>query len=173
MALVSNGFFMNVSIVDAAGNKAALKYDLDMANWAALNTAVGDGTIDGIIADLDAVTQGTVVGYTLGEGFVEDTLSYGSAGSEVENIALISAQIDGAIDKYASLRIPAPVDGIFLGTTGENRNRVDVQDTALVDYLTNFGTTGKIKVSDGEKIADPTAAGNVTGKRIHRGSRKG
>lgn len=173
MALVTDKTFLNVTLVDAAGNRSNMRFDLSYADLAALNTADGAGSIDGFLADLAAVTNATVVAASFGEAVVEDTEQYGATGSEVENVALITAAIDGEIGKYTTLRIPAPVDGLFLGTTGENRNLIDTSDADLQTYLGYFVSGGMITVSDGESIADPAVTGNFKGKRIHRGSRKG
>lgn len=175
MALVSDGFGLNVTLVDASGvNKSTLRFPLDYADWAAFNTGVGAGEIDTILNIIGQVTDATILGYTVGQSFVEDTDSVGAAGSEVENVALITCLIDGYVNKYATLRIPAPTDGIFLAATGPNRNIVDVDDAAVQAYLSLFENgTGYCTISDGEYVADPTVAGNAKGKRIHRGSRKG
>lgn len=173
MGLVHDKFYLNVSLVDAAGNKAASRFDLDYADWAAFNTAIAAGAATSFLADLAAITNATIVGYSVGESFVEDTNLYGAAGSEVENIAMLTCAIDGELNKYTTLRVPAPVDGLFLGTQGDNRNIVDVADADLLTYLNYFISGGMVLVSDGESIADPTTAGNFKGKRIHRGSRKG
>lgn len=172
MALVSKGTFLNVVLADAAGNKSTLNYKLDFADLDALNT--GATTITDILAALNAVTDAQVVSYNMGEAFAEDASFYGAAGSEVENVALITAKVDGATPgKSVSLRVPAPNDGVFLGTTGENRNILDTADAAMRTYLALFTADGHIEVSDGESIEDPTAAGTWKGKRIHRGSRNG
>jgi len=75
--------------------------------------------------------------------------------------------------KFVSLRIPAPAVSIFQGTTGENKNVIDITDADLRTYLGLFESTGPILVSDGESIMDSATVGNFKGKRIHRGSRNG
>jgi len=164
MALVSTGFFCSVTIVDASGvNKSNLQFDIaDEADAATIATR------------LTALTSGLVQSYRVGEKFEEDTLVVGTAGSEIENVALISARIDNPAEKYAQLRIPAPVDGLFNATTGSGRNIVNPAFAALQTYLGSFvTTTGIATLSDGETLLAPATAGNVTGKRIHRASRKG
>lgn len=168
MALASKGYFVNVTVVDSGGNKGTLRYALTAATIA---DAVTDAAT--IISTLNAVTDGVVIGYSVGEAFEEDTNFFAATGVHIENVALISAKIDDPEIKYASLRIPAPVDGIFLAASGPNYNKVDPADAALVAYLQNFETAGIATVSDGEVLESPGTAGNVTGKRIHRGSRKG
>lgn len=174
MALVTKGTFLNVTLADAGGNKSTLQFGLDYADLAALSTGVTAGDITGILADVNAVTDATVVGYTVGQAFAEDATFYGAAGSEVENNALIVAKVDGSTPgKTVSLRVPAPAAGIFLGTTGDDQRTVDTADADILAYLANFASTGHITVSDGESIVDPTTSGSWKGKRIHRGSRNG
>lgn len=177
MSLVQRKVFLNISLADAAGNKASLNLETRYADLAALNT--GHTTNDeifgvgGIIPSLEAVTDAQVVGVAFGVKYEEDTNFFGAAGSEVENHALITAKIAGNPGKKANLRVPAPNDGVFLGATGENRNIVDTTDAAMQTWLAFFESGGKMYVSDGEDLADSATAGNWKGKRIHRGSRLG
>lgn len=175
MALVSKGTFLNITLADAAGNKSTLQYTLDYADLAALSTNIADiNGAGGVLADLNAITDGTIISYSVGEAFGEDATLLGAADSEVEEIALISAQIDGTTPgKTASIRVPAPVNGIFVGAFGDNRNIVDTADADMLAFLENFSGNGHILVSDGESIVDPTESGAWKGKRIHRGSRNG
>lgn len=167
MALVSQGFSLSVTLSDQGGNKSTLKYDLVAADFATAVTAAAT-----VIAALDAVTDAAIVAYSLAERFEEDTSAFGLG--EVENVASIVARIDAAEQKYATIRIPAPVDGIFQAASGPLYNVVDPADVALVAYLDIWDSTGGVaNLSDGEKLVDPGTAGNVTGKRIHRGSRRG
>lgn len=175
MSLVSKGVFLNVTLADAAGNKSNLQLATKYTDLADLSTNIADITgAGGVLADLNAITDATIVSYSIGEAFAEDATFYGAAGSEVEANALIVAKVDGSVPgKTVSLRVPAPVDGMFLGTTGDNRNIVDTADADTRAWLANFTSTGVLTVSDGESIEDPTAAGTWKGKRIHRGSRNG
>ena len=177
MALVQRKVFMNIVLADAAGNRSSMQLETQYADLNALNTAhttndeiFGAG---GIIPTLEAVTDATVVSVSFGVKYEEDTNLYGAAGSEVEALALITAQVAGNPAKKVNLRVPAPVDAIFLGTTGENRNIVDTSNTNIQAWLALFESPGKFYVSDGENIADTATPGNWKGKRIHRGSRVG
>lgn len=172
MALVSKGTFLNVTMSDAAGDTSTMRYALDFADLAALNTGIA--TISDILVDINAVSDARIAAYSIGEAFVEDGSRYGDAGSEVEAVALITADIDSAVPgKVVTLKIPAPTSGIFRGTVGDDRNVVDIANADVQNYLANFSATGHILTSDGESIKDPTVAGNWKGKRIHRGSRNG
>ncbi len=173
MSLVFQYAFLNVVLIDEAKNNAGMKLALDYVSLDTLNTAFTGGAITQIITDLEAITDALVASYNVGVRYQEDTAVVGGANSEVENVALISALLDGFIDKRASLRIPAPVIGIFMTATGEGKNIVDVSDTALQTWLAHFETSGEITVSDGESIQDSATAGTFKGKRIHRGSNRG
>lgn len=176
MAIEATKRFLSVTLADFGGNTSTLRFDLDFADLAALVTGIADITgAGGLIADLAAVTNAAVVAYSLGEEYKEAVVAsqYGAADSQVEDIALITAKIDGEPGKYANLRIPAPVTGIFLAGPGPEADQVDVTDVALRAYLNNFIAAGIALVSDGENIEDPTTSGAFKGKRIHRASRKG
>lgn len=180
MTLALQGYQGNIKIVDAAGNPSYLRPDVVGADYA---TALSN--LQSIITELDPLTDGLIVGYSLSTVYAEDTDTYGAAGSEVENIAEVVCPLE-TVGKYHTFRIPAPADAIFVGTSGPDRNRVDTSDADLLAYVSLFtdktgydGTPGAdaiALVSDGEKIAPDNANDKPfisTGKRIHRASRKG
>lgn len=173
MALAFKKAFLNFTLLDEAGNRSSMRYDLDYADLAALSTAWTAGDITTIATDLAAVTDALLAGYNVGVQFEEDTAEVGASGSEVENVALISAKLTGFVNKRVSLRIPAPVVGIFEDTQGEGKNIVDTSDAALQAYLAHMEASGVIEVSDGESIKDSATAGTFKGKRIHRASTRG
>lgn len=172
MALVQKEVYVDFVVTDAGGNKSNIRHATDYADLDALAAGVTAGDITAMIASLNAVTDGVITGYSYGVRFGEDSTFFAAAGVEVENVAIISAKIAGEVNKSTTLRVPAPNDGIFLQSSGPDRNTIDPTDTALVTWLDNF-STGHLLVSDGEQIADPAVAGNFKGKRIHRASRKG
>lgn len=179
MAIVSQGFNASVKLVDAGGNDSVLRFDVQGATYA---TALAN--LQAIVAALDPLTNALVAGYTVAEKFAEDTDQYGAAGSEIENIAQIVSPLE-TTGKYATVKIPAPVDAMFVGTTGPDRNKVNTSYAALLTYLglftdkTGYGTPGAdaiALVSDGEKIKPDDANSRPfieAGKRIHRASRSG
>jgi len=166
MALVTAGWGLTVVLVDTGGNKSTLRYDLTAADYT--TAAVDRGTI---LAALAAVTDAVIVQHSLSEIYREDTTLYG--GGEVENVALIDVTIDAAFLKTAQLRIPAPDASLWVDVSGPNWNVIDPTVAALQTYLNLWTTGNELYLSDGETILDPTVAGRVKGKRIHRGSRKG
>jgi len=173
MSLAFQNAFLNLVLVDEAGNNAGMRLALDYASLDALNTAFTAGDITQIVTDLEAVTDSLIASYNVGVRYQEDTAVVGGAGSEVENVALISAKLAGFIDKRVGLRVPAPVIGIFQAAQGEGKNIVDVSDSDIQTWLSHFEASGEITVSDGESIQDSATAGTFKGKRIHRASNRG
>ena len=166
MALNSVGWYLHVTLADQGGNKSTVRYDLTAVDAA---TAAADAAT--IMAELAPVTDAAIVGYALGEKFEEDAAFYGTG--EIENLATISARIDANEQKFATIKIPAPAAGIFKAASGADYNVVDVADADLVAYLNLFATGEQVLLSDGEALLSPGTAGNVTGRRTHRGSSKG
>lgn len=173
MTLAQKKIFINVVLVDAGGNKATVSLSTDYADMAALAAADVTGDIVAIVNHLGACTDAVVAGYSVGVQWAEDADFFADAGVEVENLALVVAIIDGEPGKTVTLRIPAPTDSLFMAATGKGRNKIDPADADLLAYLEHFSSDGELLVSDGELIADPAVTGNIDGKRIHRGSRKG
>lgn len=183
MSLVKLSYLGIFELRDEAGNKSRKAYSLVGATHATALTNAGT-----ILTDLNAVTDALVFSYSVSERYAEDTLLYGAAGSEVENIAEIICPLEVAAGepvKYFAERIPAPNIGIFQGTEGPEKNLVDLTDAALISYLENatdetgYGTPGPdaiTLVSDGEKIKPDNTNDRpfiTSGKRVHRASRKG
>lgn len=187
MALISQGLFLSVQYVDSGGNKVRRNFDLNpaaaaFADLEALGSAAGSARIAAILTDLGLVSNARILGYSMGERFGEDTNFYGPSGSEVERIAEVVSRIDGEPFKYHTVKIPSPVPGLFVndGAPGPDKNKIDPADTDLLAFMGHFQAsltdadpfTASFLVSDGEQIEDATAS-TITGKQIHRGSRKG
>lgn len=164
MALVAAGFEFSVVLVDSGGNKATRVYALTSAD---MTEALSDAAA--IVALLTTITNATVQGYRVAQKFEEDAFAYPLGGVNVEELALVTARIDGSPDKTVNFSIPAPKDTIFVAVTGSSRNRVDTADPDLIAYASIWNPGGRATISDGESIAFPL----LEGKRIHRGSRKG
>lgn len=173
MALVQSKVFCNVTLQDYDGDKATIRYDLNKTDLADLATDIAEITgAGGLLADLAGVTNAVIVGYSVGVSFAEDGSQYPAQGVNIEEIAEISAAIASEVDKWATIRVPAPKAGDFLDGPGENADIIDVADAAVIAYLANFEADGLLFTSDGESIKDTATAGNFKGKRIFRASRK-
>ena len=165
MTLQATGWTYTVVLSDQGGNPSKLIYSLVATNYT--DAAVAAATI---IAALTAVTDLAIKSTSLSENYDEDTLVYGTA--EAENVALIVAKLTTA-GKTVNIRIPGPKDALFVAASGPEYNVVDPSNTALQDYLAIWEALGLATISDGETIRDSATAGNFSGHRIHRGSRKG
>lgn len=180
MALVSTGWSASIKLVDSGGNPAFIRPDIVAADAteAATNTL--------FIANLLAViTDALVVSYSYTETFAEDSgAKYGDPGSEVEARAEVTCPLE-APGKSHTFVIPAPNDVLFMSTVGPGKNKVNVNSGPLLAYIncftneTGYSTPGPdaiALVSDGEKIRpdnDNDQPFVDSGKRTHRGSRKG
>lgn len=163
MALAAAGFKGTMSIVDNGRNNSTKTYDLTAATIADALTDMA-----AIVAAFVAVSDAAVVSYTVQSLFEEGSLTLPASGVQLEDIALLTASIVGQPLKSATISIPAPKPAIFLGTSDEAADIVDVNDVALDAYFSLFQLNGEAYVSDGE-----SALALRTGRRIHRGSRRG
>lgn len=162
MARSSVGYSGFVTLMDSGGNKTTKSFEMSVATAADAETAMA-----ALVADLDAVTDAKVMAYGVVHNYAESDTAYPATG-EIEEQALLTLAIDGQADKKATLTIPAPTIGIFVASSGANKNVVDIADTVLLDYVNHFLVGGEFRISDGE------VGGTLEkGKRIHRASRKG
>lgn len=163
MALVSNGFWLSVTLRDNGGNETTRTYQLSSADAAAAGVDSA-----AILVALNAVTDAVIVSWMNYERFVEDAFAYPASGVEVENLALLDFEIVDHPEKSATLTIPAPAPAIFMATSGGGANIVNTANAAVIAYAGLFMTGGEALISDGE-----VAQGLVSGKRIHRKSSRG
>ena len=164
MAQVSQGFTGYVTVADNGNDRSTKGYTLRAGTY---NDAIA--AMEDIVAALDAVTRSAIVGYGVTHVFADDAFAVPTdTGIQNENQALITVGIDGKPLKSATLTIPAPVDGIFVATSGASANVVDATDADLLTYFNLFKSTGVAYISDNEN-----ASVIKEGRRIHRGSRKG
>lgn len=160
------GYQLSVTLIDQGSNRSTLRYALTAATAEAAETDAAT-----ILTLLGAVTDAEVLSYHVGGVWEDPDVTYGAG--EIENVAIASCRIDAEEVKYASVRIPAPVDGIFVAASGPLYNELDPSDNPLRSYLAIFATGNEATLSDGETIVDPTQAGSFKGHRTHRKSRRG
>jgi hypothetical protein len=176
MALVLEKYGCQVRIADAAGNVAAMNFRIS-----ALTIANAATTAASVATEVQALTNGQVIGYSLTTSYNEDATFVGAAGSEVENIAQVNFRLqqaatpDGPIGKWGAIRVPAPKDALFLGTSGPLRNTLNPANADLQNLLERYdGTlTYTLTTSDGQLAQEVATDGNVNGHRIHRKSNRG
>lgn len=162
MALVSEGFFMEVLFEDNGGNVTRRTYDLVAADSAGAASAA-----TAILAAIANVSDALVKGYRLGQKFGQDSGSFPAAGVQIENLALLITQLE-TFDKTATYTIPAPKAAIFTATSGAAANIVNTSNAAVAAYHALFQASGVATLSDGE-----VAGGLQKGKRVHRKSDRG
>lgn len=158
MALTTEGFELSISVADNGANVSTLSWKANTA--VVTDFASAQTQRAALVTDLDAITNGIIIGTRLTEVQYEDTIVYPAAGIENEDKASISYLIQGT-NKVGNLKVPAPVIGAFVNTTGPSANVVNIAATVVTDYAANFMTTGGWFVSDGESLGTV-----LKGKRI-------
>jgi hypothetical protein len=162
MALVTDGFTLYVELVDRGGDSTTKSFELSSANYAA---AITDAAT--VVAALDAATYAKIRQYSVSEKFKEDSFTLPLLG-QIEEQALLVLRLSSDPTKSATTSIPAPVDGMFMDTSGDGFNVIDPTDSVVIAYVDLFKTGNQAYISDGE-----IASSLVSGRRIHRKSRRG
>lgn len=157
MALVNTGFTMNVQLVDSGNNKSSLRFAMDTSVVIDHAGALTAAAL--IITDIQAISGAVVTAYSVDTVFRDDAYIL-PADEEVEDKASFSFTMDNG--KTGNLRMPAPKPLVFLGTTTELRNQVDLGASIVTDYMDNFRDVGPLFVSETDKLVQL-----VRGKRIH------
>lgn len=172
MALVKQGYFLDVQLIDKGGNTTTRRFQYAIDDNANDITALVTAQNDLLVA-LQNVTQCVVKQYSLIRFSINDGLVLPTGdGAEVEKHALITAPIHGIPNKSATIDIPAPENALFVGTSGPSWNVVDTTNAFLLAYLDLFTSgegTQAFYVSDGELIDQV----NLRGKRTSSHSLKG
>jgi len=138
------------------GADAGAEYLLAVAALGAIRTAV------------NAITAAQIYFSRVYANVTESAVIPVSEDARVYVNAVVSVHIGvtGEVPKYATIRVPAPVDGLFLGDegSGEDEDIIDVTDAGLQAYVAALEANAL--VSDGETI-------NLTlgTQGIHRGRR--
>lgn len=169
MAWQNTGFELSIRSIDNGGNETTKTLQMTAADHA---TALVDALI--IVGFYEAVTNSGTVSYSLKEIFYNDALTIpGGAESQVEAKALIVMRDETNPLKKHSVRIASPDPTVFLATSGDGANIVDVNDAAILAFAGMFSAAGSDKcyVSDGEQVlAMPD--GLLYGRRVtHRAGR--
>lgn len=164
MALVANGYGLDVTLTDQGGNDTTRSYDLKGADIAEATTNAAD-----VMAALANVTDAKIKAYSIRSKFIDNAFALPTGGVQVENQAKIGLTINGLPNKKGYVTIPAPKDTIFQGASGAAYNQVDFADLAVIAFVDLFTTGGVAYLSDGEEATTV----NPVGKRIHVKSNKG
>lgn len=161
MAIVSNGYWLTVTLADNGDNRSTLEFQGDPAILTDFATALTQST--NLITDLLAVTQSVLTGYNVAERFYNDDIALPAGLVENENKASVTYSIQDT-NKKGNFKIPAPVPTVgvvFVGASGAAANQVQVNSTQIQAYADNFRTSGGFLISDGEKLNQV-----LVGKRI-------
>jgi len=150
------GFFLTVQMIDRNEDPTSKEYELDVADFA---EALGAATE--MVGDLMLVSDCEIVGYHIGQRYVENAIVVPSVG-EAQTKARLIIRLAGGNEK-ATIDIPAPKETLFMALTGKANKVIDVTNTDLLDFLANFEAAGTSFISDGEKMA---ASGLLEGRKV-------
>jgi hypothetical protein len=170
MALTAQGWELVVDLVDRGGKVTTRTYPL-----VATDTA-GDASdvltdVATILTRLNGVTALVVKGYRVGKVFIEGALALPvSAEAELEQHALITAQVYGIANKSAVIDIPGPEQLVFLAASGPGADDVNFAQSEVDQYIAIWdGTAPLATISDGEEIDTNIVRGRKTHSRSQRG----
>lgn len=155
MALVSQGFWLDVSLIDYGNNVTSKRYQMIAADY---DTAITDIAI--VMPALINMTDAVISAYSLQERYVQDALSLPTTVNPVSVKAVMTSYINDAGDKKASYDVPAPKIGIFQSPVGNGADLVDTADAFVLAYHALFADGAQLYFSDGE-----SAGGLIKGVR--------
>lgn len=147
-----------IGLVDEHGFITTLHYDLGQ-EADTLGMAAKLASLNAIAAELVDVTSSNISGVKLS---VEDTTNENfTVPTEAENSeeAVISVHLAASplMQKLGQLRIPAPVNGLFLA----DKYTLDTSNVPLADYIA--AVAANALVSDGETIVTARGIGGIAG----------
>lgn len=164
MALVLTGFEVTVEFKDSSNRsfRKLLRCRSTVADHAAaLTAAAAYATAAAVIHDTK------IKSYRVSDIFEENAFTLPTGGVNGSEQAMLVWNIEGGL-KTVNHWLPGPDPGIFVGTSGPNRDIIDVTDADLGTYQNQFKTTGGVfEVSDGEQIDDDTPL--LRGERVTKG----
>jgi len=168
MAFIGQGWKLDMTFVDTAGNQTTRRFDLVTDDDAGDLTAV-IADVQTVVAAYIAASDAHVSKQTLSKTSVEDSFTLPSGDVNIEENAQISAKIFGTPNKSAVFEIPAPKATMFVASSGPNFNVVDFADSLVVAVVNLYKDGAQLQISDGESITDV----GIRGKRVHHKSTKG
>jgi len=171
MALTKQGYVLSVDLVDRGGKVTTRRYPLVTTDTAgdisAVLTDVGT-----ILTRLNGVSALVVKQYSVNLEYLETSLTLPtSAEAELEQHALITAQITGFPNKSAVIDIPGPEQLVFQAASGPGADLVNFTQAEVDDYLEIWdNATGELAtISDGETINKNIVKGRKTHSHSQRG----
>lgn len=161
MALVQQGWELQVTYAGSDGKETKRYYEMGPA---VTSDAEAQTAASAMLVLINAVTDCVLTGYTIVKRFVENAVSYPAGNVMVQDNALITVNLSNIPNKSGILRIPGAAVGIFQGTTGAARRRVDLADADLVAFVNAFNAGGNFRLSDGEYYSGIEEGRRVTVK---------
>ena len=139
--------------MDTQGDIATRHYHLVSADFV---TAVTDAAV--VTAAVEGMTEGLIVGHSIGEHFEENAVSYPIGADNTINVSM-TFLLSGVGNKKANMRLPSPKNGIFVSANGPGNNILDTGNVDVIAWQT--AVTTKLEISDGE-----TAQALESGRRV-------
>ena len=167
MALVSNGWWVTVTVADNGNNRGS--YDFECAPTIT-DSITADAAAQALIAALNNISNGVVAAYSIAERFRENALVLPPSGVELNTKASLSLVkvSDGLLGNFR-LSMPTNVAGVvFTDDTGGGANVVQTNSATLATFLDLFRTGGSFLWNDGDLMGQL-----IKGKRIGAKSNNG
>lgn len=149
-----SGWFLFLTVQDVQLDTVTKTYELQ-----ATSAAEATASRDAIIAEWGNVSGAEII--TASMSFIQDEAAPTGGAGDNSIKARISWLLNGG--GKATQDIPAPLEAIFVATTGPNNNIVDGSNFA--GWAALFATGGSAYLSDGETM---TATPFVKGQRVSK-----
>ena len=119
----------------------------------------------------EAVCAAGSVAYSIKTKYYNDALVIpASSAVQLETKALLVMRDSVNPLKIHTRNIPAPETDVFLATSGDGQNIVDIAHGDVLTFVNLFDGTGECTLSDGESVE---TGGIIRGRRTTRYSRRG
>lgn len=167
-ALSTGTYMVQMTIEDEAGDSVTRAIEVPFDT----NIATTTGNIPAILDDWKAATAGQIVTASVTLYYIDDAPKTPVVGAEVEGQASISVSLNSTLPngqpQPATISVPAPEIAMFVAASGPSKNVVDVSDLLVTGLVANYQAGGKATLANGK-----LAVNILSGKRVHRRSRKG
>lgn len=152
MALVSNGWWMTLTVADNGNNRGSYDFQMDPATVTDSITALAAAAA--LITDIDAISNGVIAAYSVAERYREDSLVLPPSGVELNTKASLSlAKVSDGLTGNFKLSMPSPAVGVvFVNDSGGGANTVQTNSVLLNAFLDNFRVGGDFLWNDGDKM---------------------
>lgn len=166
MAFNANDWVMTISVIDNGDNRSNVSFEMKAATHL---LAVIDAAI--VLSAFEAVCAAGTVSWSLSQKNVNDALVT-PASSAVQNEAKALYIMRDNVDptKNHTKKIPAPETDVFLTTSGDGANIMDVAHQDNIDLANLFSASGVCYISDGDVIENDAL---LKGRRTTHSSRRG